>query len=174
MVKVKFGDSNMEIKRDDPERRKNFRARHNCSDKKNKWSAGYWSCKFWSSSKTVSELLSETDEKDENPCWDGYEMIGMKTKNGKEVPNCVPKNKKNNESVNESREDNTYMFWQNLYTIKHAVEEMLKMDKASINDILANGHGWVLDKIATSKDDIEESYHFIEDGNKSDNEEIDI
>ena len=54
------------------------------------------------------------------------------------------------------------MFWQNLYTIKHAVEEMLNMDKASIDDILANGHGWVLDKIATSKDDIEESYHLIE------------
>jgi len=29
---------------------------------------------------------------DENPCWKGYEMVGMKTKNGKEVPNCVPKN----------------------------------------------------------------------------------
>jgi len=24
------------------------------------------------------------------PCWDGYEQIGMKTKDGKEVPNCVP------------------------------------------------------------------------------------
>ena len=23
------------------------------------------------------------------PCWDGYEQIGMKTKNGKKVPNCV-------------------------------------------------------------------------------------
>lgn len=30
-------------------------------------------------------------EKSEDPCWDGYEMIGMKKKNGKEVPNCVPK-----------------------------------------------------------------------------------
>ena len=29
---------------------------------------------------------------EENPCWKGYEQIGMKTKNGKEVPNCVPKN----------------------------------------------------------------------------------
>ena len=28
---------------------------------------------------------------DDDPCWDGYEMIGMKKKNGKEVPNCVPK-----------------------------------------------------------------------------------
>jgi hypothetical protein len=28
---------------------------------------------------------------DDDPCWDGYEQIGMKTKNGKKVPNCVPK-----------------------------------------------------------------------------------
>ena len=26
----------------------------------------------------------------ENPCWDSYEQIGMKMKNGKNVPNCVP------------------------------------------------------------------------------------
>jgi hypothetical protein len=28
-----------------------------------------------------------------NPCWDGYEMIGWKTENGKKVPNCVPTKK---------------------------------------------------------------------------------
>lgn len=27
----------------------------------------------------------------ENPCWDGYKMIGQKNKDGKKVPNCVPK-----------------------------------------------------------------------------------
>ena len=27
---------------------------------------------------------------DENPCWKGYEQIGMKKKGGKQVPNCVP------------------------------------------------------------------------------------
>jgi len=26
-------------------------------------------------------------------CWDGYEAIGMKSKEGKRVPNCVPKKK---------------------------------------------------------------------------------
>jgi hypothetical protein len=26
-----------------------------------------------------------------NPCWEGYEMIGFKEKDGKMVPNCVPK-----------------------------------------------------------------------------------
>ena len=29
-----------------------------------------------------------------NPCWKGYEAYGMKTKNGRKVPNCVPKKKK--------------------------------------------------------------------------------
>ena len=29
----------------------------------------------------------------ENPCWKGYEKIGMKEKNGKQVPNCVKKKK---------------------------------------------------------------------------------
>lgn len=29
-------------------------------------------------------------EESKDPCWKGYEMIGMKKKNGKKVPNCVP------------------------------------------------------------------------------------
>jgi|TARA_Y100000015_G_scaffold34163_1_gene34411 hypothetical protein len=44
---VMFGDANMEIKKDNPERRKNFRARHNCAEAKDKMSAKYWSCKAW-------------------------------------------------------------------------------------------------------------------------------
>ena len=44
---VRFGDPNMEIKRDDPARRKAFRARHNCDDKKDKTTPGYWSCIQW-------------------------------------------------------------------------------------------------------------------------------
>ena len=27
---------------------------------------------------------------DENPCWKGYKQLGMKEKDGKQVPNCVP------------------------------------------------------------------------------------
>ena len=141
IIKVEFGDPNMEIKRDDPERRSSFRARHNCSDKKDKTTAGYWSCKMWSAKK-VSDILkksqsalnkndSSKDDKisyvmkefaegrlkssdgkivtdkdqalaiayseadklkktDDDPCQDGYEQYGMKKKNGKEVPNCIP------------------------------------------------------------------------------------
>ena len=47
VVIVRFGDPNMEIKRDDPARRKSFRARHNCDDPGPKWKARYWSCYQW-------------------------------------------------------------------------------------------------------------------------------
>jgi hypothetical protein len=47
VVIVRFGDPNMEIKRDNPERRSNFRARHNCDEPGPKWKARYWSCKAW-------------------------------------------------------------------------------------------------------------------------------
>jgi hypothetical protein len=29
-------------------------------------------------------------EEDKDPCWKGYTQVGMKTKNGRQVPNCVP------------------------------------------------------------------------------------
>jgi len=47
VVKVSFGDPNMEIKRDNPARRRSFRARHNCDNPGPKWKARYWSCKKW-------------------------------------------------------------------------------------------------------------------------------
>ena len=57
VVKVEFGDPNMEIKRDDPARRKSFRARHNCDNPGPKTKARYWSCKFWEKGKSVTDLM---------------------------------------------------------------------------------------------------------------------
>ena len=47
VVKVTFGDPNMEIKRDSEDRRASFRARHNCDNPGPKWKARYWSCYQW-------------------------------------------------------------------------------------------------------------------------------
>ena len=47
VIKLGFGDPNMEIKRDDPARRKSFRARHNCDNPGPKYKARYWSCYQW-------------------------------------------------------------------------------------------------------------------------------
>lgn len=55
VVKVNFGDPNMEIKRDDPNRRKSFRARHNCENPGPKTKARYWSCKMWERKKSVTD-----------------------------------------------------------------------------------------------------------------------
>jgi len=43
----------------------------------------------WAESK-LNELGLSAMEVLKKPCWDGYEQIGTKKKNGKEVPNCVP------------------------------------------------------------------------------------
>lgn len=56
VVKVNFGDKTMSIKRDNPERRKSFRARHRCADPGPRWKARYWACKTWSST-PVSKML---------------------------------------------------------------------------------------------------------------------
>jgi len=47
VVRVTFGDPNMKIRKNEPSRRKSFRARHRCSTAKDKTSARYWSCKKW-------------------------------------------------------------------------------------------------------------------------------
>jgi hypothetical protein len=59
VVLVRFGDPNMEIKRDDPERRKNFRSRHNCDSPGPKWKARYWSCYQWRSNAPVKAGMED-------------------------------------------------------------------------------------------------------------------
>jgi len=57
IVKVNFGhggtsakragEKTMRIKKNNPTRRKSFRARHNCENPSPKWKARYWSCRAW-------------------------------------------------------------------------------------------------------------------------------
>ena len=47
VVKVNFGDPNMEIKKDIPARRKSFRARMRCDSPGPRWKSRYWACKSW-------------------------------------------------------------------------------------------------------------------------------
>ena len=45
--KVNFGDPDMKIKKSNPERRRSFRARHNCDNPGPRTKARYWSCRKW-------------------------------------------------------------------------------------------------------------------------------
>jgi hypothetical protein len=75
IVKVNFGDPNMEIKRDDPGRRKNFRARHQCDTNPGpRWKARYWSCKMWESKKSVTDYTSKGGVDDIVHQWDGITL----------------------------------------------------------------------------------------------------
>lgn len=56
VVKVNFGDPNMSIKRDDPKRRKSFRARHKCDTAKDPTKPRTWSCRMWQKGKSVSDM----------------------------------------------------------------------------------------------------------------------
>jgi hypothetical protein len=41
--------------------------------------------------KSFKELRNLTEKKSlKKACWDGYEAVGMKEKDGRKVPNCVP------------------------------------------------------------------------------------
>jgi hypothetical protein len=68
--------------------------------------------------------------------------------------------------------DGNYMFFENLKTIKKYVDTMLQMDPNQVDELLSNGHGWAVDHIATSKDDVQEVGDFLmnemQQGNKMD------
>lgn len=66
--RVTFGDPNMEIRRDDPQARANFRSRHSCDTKKDKTTAGYWSCRMWEANTSVSEMTKANIEQEGQSC----------------------------------------------------------------------------------------------------------
>ncbi len=86
----------------------------------------------------------------------GAKKTDLTKKQEKSVKKTAEKLKK---SIKENKDN--YMFFQNLKTIKEAVDEMLAMDPEMVDMILSNGHDWANDHIATSKDDTEEVYNFL-------------
>lgn len=61
----------------------------------------------------------------------------------------------------EHSDEQYYMFFQNLASIKHYVEEIMKYDPMDIDNLLKNGHDWASDHVATSKDDLGEVAEWI-------------
>ena len=63
--------------------------------------------------------------------------------------------------IKEHQENENYMFFANVENICRMCREILDMDKSKVDRILSNGHGWAVDHVATSKDDMEEVYGFL-------------
>lgn len=103
----------------------------------------------------------------EKACWEGYEMVGMKEKKGKQVPNCVPK-KKSEPDVGEmmakaeallnqvrlmkeeSSEYAGHMAKANLYKIAKSAQELYELFEDD-----ENVEPWVEEKIAICANNID-------------------
>jgi len=81
------------------------------------------------------------------PCWKGYKQVGMKNKNGKEVPNCVPESVMNEASVAKLHKD--------LAKVVEAIETELKKYKANKGTDKAKQNVENLKKLNSAKKRIE-------------------
>jgi hypothetical protein len=62
-------------------------------------------------------------------------------------------------TLNENRDN--YMFFQNLQTIRDAVDKMLSLDPSMVDMILSDGHDWANDHIAVAKENIDQVFDFL-------------
>jgi hypothetical protein len=53
------------------------------------------------------------------------------------------------------------MFFQNLSTVKHYLEEIMSMDKTKVDALLSAGHDWAIDHLSTSTDDLAEVTNWL-------------
>lgn len=118
------------------------------------------------------ELDSSTLDELENPCWDGYEMVGMKEKDGKPVPNCVPL--KESDSIEEDievghQDDEPRMLKADVYRIaKYAVELYKMLDTYDkMEDDVDFPHWWQA-KIIKARDYMVGAKHYLDGEEKID------
>jgi hypothetical protein len=116
--------------------------------------------------KEIEKEIKDLEKKDKDPKKPGAQL-NKKDATKKRRLELAKTLKK----MNEHQEQQNYMFFGNLKTIKRLVDEMLEMDEAEVDNLLSNGHNWALDHIATSKDDVEEVFNFLA-GHSDEHEEV--
>jgi hypothetical protein len=151
VVMVKFGDPNMEIKRDDPDRRKNFRARHQCdSNPGPKWKARYWSCRMWEGGKSVTQVtkgsIAETSEASEEL----FDLADLLNQNPS--LSTAAEIETENEEMVDYQEEATEMAYQNLSTIKRKAEQLMAIIDANPEAAMEITEPWVAAKITVIDD----------------------
>jgi len=110
------------------------------------------------SKKEISSELSKLKAKDKDKKKPGTQLDKKDAtkKRRLELAKTLSKLK----AVKENHEQENYMFFSNLETIKRLVDELLQMDRTEIDTMLKE-HDWASDHITSSKDDIEEVFDFI-------------
>lgn len=83
----------------------------------------------------------------DNQMWESDELIGNDYELNEDSGNVGLKNE---------------MFFNNIHAIYEDVSKILKMNPKQIDSLLSNGHGWAIDHLSTSTNDIEHIYHYFE------------
>ena len=172
VVKVNFGDPNMEIKRDDPARRKSFRARHKCDTNPGpRWKAKYWSCKFWETKKGVSDYLTKGSIHDVIHQWDGI-TLWEEADLLKLAPHLAQAQEITEEIETETEETNeeaAEMAMAQLAYIADYSKDLL--DKLRANPSMAEEiEPWVQSKITLMEDYLFAIYNYLVYSQESENE----
>lgn len=176
VVKVNFGDPNMEIKRDDPARRKSFRARHQCDTSPGpRWKAKYWSCKMWESKKSVTDYTTKGSIDDVVHQWDGI-TLWEEADLLKIAPHLSQAQEITEEIENESEEGNeeaSEMAMAQLAYIADNSKDLL--EKLRANPSMAEEiEPWVQSKITLMEDYLFAVYNYLVYSQKEDEKEIEI
>tara|TARA_R110000737_G_scaffold78339_2_gene109746 strand:+ start:44659 stop:45747 length:1089 start_codon:yes stop_codon:yes gene_type:complete len=87
----------------------------------------------------------ETKEAADDPCWKDYKQVGMKKKNGKQVPNCVPENlgKKSKLAKNSKGQKKVLKTLRSMTTEDAVANAKKKIDREKVTD--AKKHDRMLD-----------------------------
>ena len=104
--------------------------------------------------KTIKKIIEAAKMKGKDPCWKGYQMVGTKNKNGKEVPNCVPE---------EVQQEGAVPSGESVITVKHRTSgKTLRISAAAAAKYRAMGYHFHPTNESTEQ--IEEIYSVKHDG----------
>jgi hypothetical protein len=171
IVKVNFGDPNMEIKRDDPARRKSFRARHKCDVNPGpRWKARYWSCKMWESKKSVTDYTSKGSIDDVIHQWDGI-TLWEESDLLKLLPSLAQAEEVNDETESEIIDEGYEMALGQLAYVADYSKDLLNQLQNN-PDLKIKLEPWVQSKITIIEDYLSSIHSYIMYSQESDTLEI--
>jgi hypothetical protein len=171
IVKVNFGDPNMEIKRDDPARRKSFRARHKCDVNPGpRWKARYWSCKMWESKKSVTDYTSKGSIDDVIHQWDGI-TLWEESDLLKLLPSLAQVEEVNDETESEIIDEGYEMALGQLAYVADYSKDLLNQLQNN-PDLKMKLEPWVQSKITIIEDYLSSIHSYIMYSQESDTLEI--
>ena len=171
IVKVNFGDPNMEIKRDDPARRKSFRARHKCDTNPGpRWKARYWSCKMWESKKSVTDYTSKGSIDDVIHQWDGI-TLWEESDLLKLLPSLAQVEEVNDETESEIIDEGYEMALGQLAYVADYSKDLLNQLQNN-PDLKMKLEPWVQSKITIIEDYLSSIHSYIMYSQESDTLEI--